>query len=193
VVEAGALDGLDAAGIQALAPRDGELPLVTRLRDGREVLVAEERVVPALQGAVDRAVAAGAGLVVVLCTGEFPALTAPVPLVFPDRLLIGTVNALLPQGVLGVLMPAEGQLAWMRGRWTTARRAFVGRSVSPYTGAAALAGAARELSEAGADLIVLDCMGFDRRMKRVVAEAAVRPVIQANRLVGRIVEELVGA
>lgn len=191
LVEAGALDGLGDTAIQSLAPCEGELPLVSRLRDGREVLLAEARLIPALQRAVERVVADGAGLVVVLCTGEFPTLTAPVPIINPDRLLIGTVAAVLPAGRLGVLLPTTGQLDWMRGRWATARRAFHGAAVSPYTGREALAGAARSLAAAGADLVVLDCMGFDRRMKQVVAEASGRPVIQASRLIGRIVAELV--
>lgn len=189
--EAGALDGLTRDGVAALSPVGGELPLVSRLRDGDEVIVAEERLIPYLQRAVDHVVAAEASLVVVLCTGEFAGLHAPVPLIFPDRILTRTVEAVFPGGTLGVLMPTEGQMDWMRSRWTTPTRCFIGAAVSPYTGSAELAAAARRLVDAGAELIVLDCMGFSGEMKRVVAQAAGRPVILANRLIGRVVEELI--
>jgi protein AroM len=191
LVEAGALDELARDAIDALAPVAGELPLVSRLRDGDEVTVAETRVIPLVQRAVDRLVADGASLIVILCTGEFAELRAPVPLVFPDRILTRTIDAIFPSGTLGVLMPTAGQMDWMRGRWSTATRRFVGAAVSPYTGAAELAAAARGLVDAGAELIVLDCMGFNREMKRVVAEVTGRPVVLANRLIGRVVEELI--
>jgi protein AroM len=44
--ERGALDGLDDATIADLAPRRGEERLVSRLRDGREVLLGK----PAIDG-----------------------------------------------------------------------------------------------------------------------------------------------
>lgn len=191
LVEAGALDDLGAREIAELSPRGGELPLVTRLRDGSEVVVGEDRLVPHLQRALERVLAEGATLVVVLCTGEFPALRCSVPIIFPDRLLTRTVEAVLPCGKLGVLMPSPGQMEWMRGRWTTPQRSFVGAAASPYSAAAELSALASSLAGEGADLIVLDCMGFDRAMKRTVVEATGLPVIQANRLVGRVVEELV--
>src|SRR6185437_12553493 len=54
-IEHGALDDLNQAQIEQLAPQDDELPLVSRLRDGTEVLIAKERIIPLLQRAVERA------------------------------------------------------------------------------------------------------------------------------------------
>jgi len=189
---AGALDGLDEDAIATLAPRDGEVPLVTRLRDGQEVVVAKESVLPLLARAVERVVATGARVVVVLCTGEFPGLTAPVPLVFPDRVLRATVDALLPDGVLGVLMPHPGQGPMMKRKWAAPGRSLRCAAASPYTGAAELRACAEELHAAGAQLIVMDCMGYTAAMKQAVTAAGV-PTILANRLVGRVVEEIVTA
>lgn len=192
-LHAGALDDLDPAGIDALAPRDGEVPLVTRLRDGREVVVDKQRLVPHLAGAVERVVGAGAGVVVILCTGDFPGLTARVPLVFPDRVVRGTVDALLPGGVLGVLMPHPGQATMMQRKWAAEGRELRCAAASPYTGPSELAACAAELRAAGAQLIVMDCMGYTAAMKEAVVRATGLPTIQANRLVGRIVEEVATA
>ena len=41
-VEAGALDGLSREDVRAGAPRDGEMPLVSRLRTGEEVVIGED-------------------------------------------------------------------------------------------------------------------------------------------------------
>lgn len=190
MLEAGALDDLPDDEIHALTPRPGEHPLVTRLRDGREVTVAKERLIPYLQAALDRVEREGATTAVVLCTGSFPQLRASIPLVFPDRILVSVVNAVLPSGSLGVLMPHPGQLETMRAKWALPGRRFLGAAVSPYTAAGELERVGHELAAAGADVIVLDCMGFTREMKRCVADASGRPVVLANRLVGRVVEEL---
>ncbi|MGO3832608.1 MAG: AroM family protein [Microbacteriaceae bacterium] len=80
VIETGALDELSAAEIAALAPAPGEGVLVSRLRGGGSAVLAEDRLHPLIQAAVDRAVAAGATAVLVICTGDLVGITAPVPL-----------------------------------------------------------------------------------------------------------------
>lgn len=190
LLQAGALDLLDEAEIARLAPGPGEDPLVTRLRNGREVVVGEHRVQRQLQGALDRLTEADARIAVVLCTGSFPDLRSRIPVVFPDRVLRGVVDAIAPSGTLGVLMPHAGQRLLMEHKWSAPGREIVCAVASPYTAADVLAGRAHDLVAAGASLIVMDCMGYDGDMKREVTRAAGVPTILANRLVGRIVEEL---
>src|SRR5512134_1207411 len=72
VLQAGALDGLDRAGIGALAPAAGQYPLITRLRDGSSVIVAKEQIVPRLQGCIER-LEGEAQAFVIQCVGVFPA------------------------------------------------------------------------------------------------------------------------
>src|SRR5215469_7407230 len=115
IIEAGALDGLETGDIAALAPVDDDIPLVT-LAAGREVRIGKRAVTPLLQYAIDRTVMQGAQVVVVLCTGHFAGLRAPVPLIEPDRVLHGFMNALQPDGALGVIMPDEGQMDMMRAK-----------------------------------------------------------------------------
>ena len=192
-IEVGALDDLNYAQIELLQPSPNELPLVSRLRDGSEVVIAKERLHPYLQQAVERAARGGATFAVILCTGEFAKLAPPIPAIYPDRVLTHTVEAILPNGTVGVMLPHEGQMSMMERKWTTATRRFIGAAVSPYSGHAELADRARTLRDADADMIVLDCMGFDGDMKQVVAAESGLPVILANRLVGRVIEELLGS
>lgn len=191
--EQGALDDLDRPQIEDLRPQAEELPLVSRLRDGTEVVIAKERLIPHLQRAVDRSAEDGATLAVILCTGEFAKIAPPTPTIYPDRLLAHTVEAVLPTGTIGVMLPHEGQMNMMSRKWSTPTRIFRGVAVSPYSGQAELAGQARALRDAGAAMIVLDCMGFDTEMKQLVAAESGLPTILANRLIGRVIEELIGA
>jgi protein AroM len=190
LIEHGALDELSLDEILELQPVPGELPLVSRLRDGTEVVIAKERLIPHLQRAVDRATTDGATLAVILCTGEFTRLCPSIPAIYPDRVLSHMVEAVLPSGALGVMLPHEGQMAMMREKWCSPTRRFIGTAISPYTARAELAEHARRLRDEQAAMIVMDCMGFDTEMKRTVAEASGLPTILANRLVGRVVEEL---
>lgn len=190
VIQHGALDGLPYEQVLELRPRESEQPLVTRLRDGTEVLLAKNRLLPYLREAVTRSVSDGAEVLVILCTGEFPGLDLPRPAIFPDRVLHEVVDALLPSGTLGVLMPHEGQMAGMREKWETPQRRFIGAAASPYTAPDELASLGHRLVQGGANLIVMDCIGYTAQMRVSVSAAADVPVILANRLVGRVIEEL---
>jgi protein AroM len=192
ILQRGALDDLPRHAIDQLRPRDGEVPLVTRLSDGEEVVVCKHRLMSHLQRAVDLLVADGATACAILCTGSFPELRSPIPIIFPDRVLLANVEALLPSGTLGVIMPHGGQMDMMRKKWQTLGRNFVGVAASPYAGHEDLASLGRQLEGDAADLIVMDCMGFTEDMKRSISRATSIPVILANRLVGRIIEELIG-
>jgi len=73
IVEAGALDGLTREYIETnLAPRAGETLLVTRMRDGSEVIIAEERILPLMQERVRWLEEQGVEVIAVLCSGSFP-------------------------------------------------------------------------------------------------------------------------
>jgi len=192
LLEAGALDGLSTATIVSLQPGVGDVPLVTTLRDGSEALIAKRLLLPYLQRAVDHVIRAGADVVCVLCTGSFPALQATIRLVFPDRLLVHTVDALLPVGTLGVLMPHEGQREVMMEKWTTLDRAAVARAASPYGASGLLSVQAESLVKDGAEIIVMDCMGFDRSMQQTIRDTVAVPVLLANSVIGVLLNELIG-
>ncbi len=191
ILEAGALDFLDHHEIGSLTPSADDQPLVTRLRDGREVVIGKKRVMPYLQQAVYRLEDEGCGTICVLCTGGFPPLGRESLLIYPDRLLINIVDALLPVGTLGVLMPHAGQHDTMVAKWTTASRSTVTAVASPYSEADTVASEVGRLVADGAQAIVLDCMGFDRRMLADARRATTTPVILANGIVGAVLRETV--
>lgn len=191
VLQRGALDNLTANEVYALGPDSGETPFVTRLGDGTEVLVSKVPLMPFVQRAVDDVVDAGASSVTILCTGAFPQISAPVPIILPDRILRANLDAVLPAGKIGVIMPHIDQMELMREKWATAEREFVGEAASPYTASGELTDCARRLTERGADMLVLDCMGFTDEMKQSVKYGTDRPAVLANRLIGRVIEELI--
>lgn len=191
VIQAGALDHLERSAIEGLAPRRDEHPLVTRLTDGKEVVISKERVTPLLNDAVRRLEGAGAALICVLCTGQFQGLVSTQLIVYPDAVLAGVVDAVLPKGALGVVIPHAGQWETMIGKWKRGNRTVDLQVVSPYDGSRSFDEAGERLVSAGADLIVMDCMGYTNEMQSKVRSAVDVPVLLANGVVGGVLASMI--
>lgn len=190
VVEAGALDGLSGAEIAAMAPRPGDYVLVTRLRDGTPVQVAKHHIVARMQAQIDRVVREGARVVALLCTGEFPELTCPRLLVEPQLVLHHATAALAGGRKLGVLVPAPEQVEQAVARWKGLAADLRVEPASPYGEVERIREAAGRLRAWGAELVVLDCIGFTVDMKKQVRDIVGAPVILPRTLLARTLAEL---
>jgi protein AroM len=190
ILERGGLDGLDREGLAAVSARPGEPPLETRLRSGQAIGLCREAILPRLAAA-----AADLGhqcdQVLLLCSGEFPALAAACPrLIQPIRILRGAVAALASHRTLGVIGP-EADLEEAPAQWQPYAGRVICAAASPYGALAAMAAAGRNLAGRGADLILMDDMGFSERHRRATARAAGIPVLCATTLTARVLRELV--
>ena len=194
LLEAGALDGLTAADIAALRPKDGEQVLGSRLRDGTQAVMAEPALEPLLQAQIDRLQAQGVPLIVLLCTGEFPpGLRSRVPLLYPSRLLDGVVRTAASRGRIAVIAPDEAQIPLLKARWAAAAPHGVElRAASPYGDPEELRRAARSLRGTDADLVVLDCIGYTAAMRDEVCALSGLPAALPRTLVARVVRDLLG-
>lgn len=188
IVQAGALDGLDDREIRALAPGPGDYVLVSRLRDGGEVVLGRERIFGHVQHTLD-GLASRADLVLFLCTGEFPGLRCERLLIEPAMALRGFVQAAAGGRRLGIMVPHPDQAAAARARWEEIGSFALIEAASPYS-PADFEGAARSLRDGGAEVVVMDCMGYSIAQKRTVAKASSLPTILAASAVARVVQEL---
>lgn len=188
ILEAGALDGLTLDDVAMLAPRDTDIPLVT-LAHGDEVRIGKQAITPLLQRAIDAVVADGATVVAVLCTGHFDGLSAPVPLIEPDRVLRVFMRAIQPVGRLGVIMPDEGQAEMMRRKWHGYDLTLA--TASPYQPPTVWDAIVADFRRAHVEGIVLDCMGFGPHERARFAAAAGVPVLCAQSATARLIRELI--
>jgi protein AroM len=190
IIERGALDSLSSDELEAVAPLPDETPYVSRLSDGSQVLLSPEKILHLLQKAVDSVVESGAEMVVVLCTGSFPTLQCPVPLLFPGRLLRSFVKGvLLPEGILGVVVPLSEQAATARESWNSITPHVHTASLSPYLDLAAEIEECQTLE--GCDLIVMDCLGYTIGHKETLKRLLNIPIVLARTVVARAVQELI--
>ena len=193
LLQRGALDGLSSGDLAGLEPRPGEYILVTRLRDGTEVRLAEERIAGCMRECVHDLESEGVELIALFCTGEFPGLESRVPLLKPDRLIAKFMTAVFPGAAICAVVPSEAQIPAMKAKWEKEGFAVEALALSPYTCTEGeLREAARKAAESRGSIIVLDCIGYSLRMKAVFREVCRRPVILPRTLLGRAVAEFAG-
>jgi protein AroM len=188
IVEAGALDGLSAPEIAGLAPAGDDEVLVTRLRDGTGTRIAHRRAVPLLRTRLEE-LAPNVDAVLLLCTGSFEPFPLRCPVIYPERLMLGIVRATAPHH-LGVITPDTGQVAEQQARWKDAADEVSIVAASPYTAAGSLPEHGADLARRGANLIVLDSLGYSIAMKAAVRRAANRPVVLPRTVLARAAMEL---
>lgn len=191
IIEAGALDDLTREQIAQIAPKEGEYVLVTRLRDGSSVQVAEHHILPLMQGHIEKVIGKGAEAVALVCTGEFPPFKSSKLLLEPQKLLYHFVAGIAKGRRVGVVIPLPAQVEEAVKRWkSVGASALEVVPASPYVEIAELEEASRKLKGWEAEIVVLDCMGFTTVHKARVAEITGLPVALPRTIVARTLAEL---
>lgn len=190
IVEAGALDRLSGREVEQLAPGDGDQVLVTRLRDGTGARIAHQHVVPLLQARLLE-LAPHVDAVLLLCTGSFDPFPLSRPILYPERLVLAMAQAVAPRH-LGIITPDPHQMDEQQQRWRSVAGRITVLPASPYVSAETLPALGADLARKGADLIVLDSLGYSLAMKAAVRRAAARPVLLPRTVLARAAAELLG-
>ena len=190
LIEGGALDGLAPHEIAEMGPRDGDYLLITRLQDGTAVQVAKRHIVGRMQAEIDRLEAAGAEAIALLCTGEFPAFRSSRLVVEPQAVLNHFVAGVAGGRRLGAVVPDREQIEHGTLRWRGAAGDLRVEAGSPYADISELEHAITQLRGWGAELRVLDCIGFTCAMKARAAAIAGVPVILPRTVLARTLAEL---
>jgi protein AroM len=194
LVERGALDGLTADEIASLAPGPEEVPVITRLAGGGSVTVSHGRITSLLRRALEDLVADGVPSTILACTGEFPEIDVP-GVLRPGTLMRRALAGYAECGYrVGVVCPLVEQIEVVERSWYDVGIPVQVAAADPYAAVAAnLAAAAARVVDDGATLVVLDCIGYTERDRRIAREASGAPVILARSLTAKLAAELVGS
>ena len=188
--EYGGLDGLSRTEAEALCGYTGEGELlVTRMAGEREMIrLSAERIFARLQDCITQAEAEGAQVHLMACTGNFPAYLHERPILYPG--VCQRQAALRLGGPVGVLIPNEGQRAQIAGWWAECGAADVKMAVAdPFGPVEAVAAAAKELAEQGAQVLCLDCFGFTLEQKQAAERATGLPVVLPREVLCEMAKE----
>jgi protein AroM len=184
--ERGALDGLSDDEIAALAPGPDELRLVTRLRDGREVLLGKPAIDRRLHAILAELDEGGFDLLVLLCTGQFNQFRTRTALIEPQHTVDHFAQGLAYGATrIGIVVPDKSQVDEFHGIPDIATTVAC---ASPYLPGCddALRKAGKAL--AGTDIIVMHCMGYTEAMRHTLKESTGRPVLVSRRLVASAID-----
>lgn len=191
LLERGGLDGLSREEIAGFKPGEGDYVLVSRLTDGSSVTFAERYIVDRLQKAIDDLENQGVALIMVFCTGEFPAsLKSKVPMIFPNDILHKIVPMLTKKSSIIAVTPSPLQLEQNDAKWAGYVKKCVSVPASPYGDWETLVKTADQIRTMDADLVVLDCIGFTQKMKQMFAEHTGKMVVLPRTLLARVVSEV---
>ena len=190
-VEDAIKSGRITAAPQGPAPSGDDEILVSKLKDDSWALMAESKIISLLQERTDELCRRGVSLIVLLCTGMFSKeLVASVPVIYPQKLLYSIVPILAGGRKLGIISPDPKQTEQNYERWQKVSDNIVVAALNPYDKSNAPDKAAQYLKENGAEVVVLDCMGFTIAIKEKMAELMGVPVILPRTLVARVVGEM---
>ncbi|MBH2957979.1 AroM family protein [Serratia marcescens] len=190
----GLLDGLDAGQIaERYAPQQGDKLLVSRLLDGTQVTLDAARVESGLQQKIRELEAAGCQVILLLCTGEFGRLQAEQALLLePDRIIPPLISAIVGVHRVGIVVPMAEQVGQQARKWRQLATPPSYAVASPYLADdAALEQAACALLRQGAEVVVLDCIGYHQRHRAFLQARLSVPVLLSNVLVAKLTAELI--
>ncbi len=192
VVEKGALDGLSKDEIEEkLRPEPGHTVYVSRLIDGSEVKMAKEKVIPLMQKKIKEFEGEKVDVIAILCSGEFPEFESKAPIIYPDKLLKAFVKGIRFKSTLGVLVPLKEQISYAREKWGKYANSLIARNASPYTiSEEEFQTIVSELAKHNPSIIVLDCVGYSFKHKKIVREITGKPVISTRGVIARILNEM---
>ncbi|GKW45299.1 AroM family protein [Planococcus sp. NCCP-2050] len=187
IIEAGGLDILKDDEMHLVSPGTVDTIYISKLRNGASIKIGKSKLLPLLQDELSR-LEEQTEVTIMLCTGDFPSLTAAKPIIYPDKILNATVQSLMDNGTLGLIIPLEEQRGSLLEKWHQPNIELKTEVASPYE-ESDIRGAAQKLKEQGASVIVMDCMGYNEFHKEEAVKGSGLSVLLPRTLVARIAAE----
>ena len=191
IIEKGALDEYDYdEAHEKFSPTSGDEILVSRMRDGQQIEIAEKHIVPLIQDAVTKLENMKCGIILLMCTGKFPEIKHKSLLIKPQEIIPKIIKKLTVNKKLGLIIPDKAQINQMYEWWDCDRENMSVAVASPYKGNEELIAAAKLMNDEKVDLIFMDCMGYTMEMKEIIEKETDKTVMLPRTLAIRIINEL---
>lgn len=192
IIEHGILDNFtEEEAISTFYPEKNDTVLVSRLRTGREIKMAEDKVYTLVQEYISLMESENIHKVLLLCTGKFPDFKFNGILIKPFDIVHSVVKSLANDRKIGLIVPNEDQICSSTESWSETGVDVLAKSASPYDeDTLKLMKVSERFKDEDIPFIVLDCMGYSVKMKKIVQERSGKPVILSRTIVARVIKEL---
>ncbi|MGN4123982.1 AroM family protein [Lysinibacillus sphaericus] len=190
VTEFGVLDLLSSSEIAALAPSVQNLDfLVTLLANGAQVKLSKNKLLPFIQKRIDDL--REYTWILLMCTGDFSNTLVGKNLLLPDRMMTHLVKGIQTDLKLGLIGPEPEQLDSVTDKWRKAKFEFSYAASSPYHyNEKDLLAKAKALHLQGAEMLILDCMGYSTTMKIAIKKELAIPIMVPREAVFAVLKTL---
>ena len=170
----------------------GETPLPTRLCDGSIAMVSREKVERDLQSVIEVMDNQGYDVILLRRTADIRGLNARnAILIEPQRIIPPLVASIVDGHQVGVIVPIPELMEPQQLKWSVLEKTPFYTLAHPYEATEyQLVSAGKELIEQGADVLMLDCLGFHQWHRDLLQKSLDVPVLLSNVLVARLASEL---
>ncbi|EJC8334161.1 AroM family protein [Salmonella enterica subsp. enterica serovar Kentucky] len=174
------------------AVEPGDDPLLTFLNDNQIAHVSRQKVERDLQSVVEVLDNQGYDVIILMSTAAIKSMAARNSILLePLRIIPPLVASIVDGHQVGVIVPVAELLAAQEKKWQVLQMPPVYSLANPVHGSEQqLIDAGQALLDQGADVIMLDCLGFHQRHRDILQQALDVPVLLSNVLIARLASEL---
>ncbi|ENK4033153.1 AroM family protein [Salmonella enterica] len=174
------------------AVEPGDDPLLTLLNDNQIAHVSRQKVERDLQSVVEVLDNQGYDVIILMSTAAIKSMAARNSILLePLRIIPPLVASIVDGQQVGVIVPVAELLAAQEKKWQVLQMPPVYSLANPVHGSEQqLIDAGQALLDQGADVIMLDCLGFHQRHRDILQQALDVPVLLSNVLIARLASEL---
>ncbi|ELH0823744.1 AroM family protein [Salmonella enterica] len=187
------LGKMSREGVMAdYAVEPGDDPLLTLLNDNQIAHVSRQKVERDLQSVVEVLDNQGYDVIILMSTAAIKSMAARNSILLePLRIIPPLVASIVDGHQVGVIVPVAELLAAQEKKWQVLQMPPVYSLANPVHGSEQqLIDAGQALLDQGADVIMLDCLGFHQRHRDILQQALDVPVLLSNVLIARLASEL---
>ncbi|EGC1461474.1 AroM family protein [Salmonella enterica] len=174
------------------AVEPGDDPLLTLLNDNQIAHVSRQKVERDLQSVVEVLDNQGYDVIILMSTAAIKSMAARNSILLePLRIIPPLVASIVDGHQVGVIVPVAELLAAQEKKWQVLQMPPVYSLANPVHGSEQqLIDAGQALLDQGADVIMLDCLGFHQRHRDILQQALDVPVLLSNVFIARLASEL---
>ncbi|EBT1177998.1 AroM family protein [Salmonella enterica] len=174
------------------AVEPGDDPLLTLLNDNQIAHVSRQKVERDLQSVVEVLDNQGYDVIILMSTAAIKSMAARNSILLePLRIIPPLVASIVDGHQVGVIVPVAELLAAQEKKWQVLQMPPVYSLANPVHGSEQqLIDVGQALLDQGADVIMLDCLGFHQRHRDILQQALDVPVLLSNVLIARLASEL---
>ncbi|MCZ8952328.1 AroM family protein [Escherichia albertii] len=174
------------------APQAGEETILTLLNDNQLAQVSRRKIERDLQSVVEVLDSQGYDVILLMSTAAIRGMTVRNTIFLePLRILPPLVSSIVEGHQVGVSVPVEELLEAQAQKWQILQKPPLFSLGDPvHDSEQKIIEAGKELLANGADVIMLDCLGFNQRHRDLLQKQLDVPVLLSNVLIARLAAEL---